>query len=260
MMRRAPIPHNSVRQCARLRPSELVAAAGATALVLSWRIAACARSRSPSLAQDPSLQRAAEHAQKLLPQDSPAASSGQAPKIDRAQPLYMQADQLLYDTKNNRVIAQGNVEIYYNNYILTADQVIYDQNAQQADRGGQRPAEGPERQHHPGRPLRGARRFPRRLHPVAQRGHARRHAHRRRARHPARRQHHRIRARQVHALQERPGHAAAVVHQRRAHHSRSAGRHHHLPGRAVRAVRRARALPALLPAPRPVGEARSPAS
>ncbi len=53
---------------------------------------------------------------------------GPKPKIDRAQPLYMQADQLIYDTKGNRVIAQGNVEIYYNNFILTADQVIYDQN------------------------------------------------------------------------------------------------------------------------------------
>jgi len=42
--------------------------------------------------------------------------------------LYLQADQLLYDTKNNRVIAQGNVEVYYNNYILTADQMVYDQN------------------------------------------------------------------------------------------------------------------------------------
>ena len=39
----------------------------------------------------------------------------------------MQADQLLYDTKSSRVIAQGNVEIYYNNFILTADQVVYDQ-------------------------------------------------------------------------------------------------------------------------------------
>ena len=53
---------------------------------------------------------------------------GPSPKVDRAQPLYMQADQLVYDTKNNRVIAQGNVEVYYNNYILTADQVVYDQN------------------------------------------------------------------------------------------------------------------------------------
>jgi LPS-assembly protein len=42
-------------------------------------------------------------------------------------PLFLQADQLIYDTRGNRVIAQGNVEIYYNNYILTADQVTYDQ-------------------------------------------------------------------------------------------------------------------------------------
>ena len=53
---------------------------------------------------------------------------GPAPKVDQAQPLYLQADQLLYDTKSNRVIAQGNVEIYYNNFVLTADQVVYDQN------------------------------------------------------------------------------------------------------------------------------------
>jgi LPS-assembly protein len=48
-------------------------------------------------------------------------------KIDRAQPLYLQADKLVYDEKNNRVIAQGNVEIYYNEYILTADKIVYDQ-------------------------------------------------------------------------------------------------------------------------------------
>ena len=52
---------------------------------------------------------------------------GSRPKIDRAEPLYLQADQLIYDTRGNRVVAQGNVEIYYNNYILTADKVIYDQ-------------------------------------------------------------------------------------------------------------------------------------
>ena len=38
----------------------------------------------------------------------------------------MQADQLIFDTRGNRVIAQGSVEIYYNNYILTADEVTYD--------------------------------------------------------------------------------------------------------------------------------------
>jgi LPS-assembly protein len=46
-------------------------------------------------------------------------------RIDRAQPLFIQAEQLIYD--KSRVIAQGNVEIYYNDYILTADKVTYDQ-------------------------------------------------------------------------------------------------------------------------------------
>ena len=82
---------------------------------------------------------------------------GPKPKIDRAQPLYMQADQLIYDTKANRVIAQGNVEIYYNNFILTADQVIYDQNLNKLIARGQRAAEGPERVDHARRPAGGAR-------------------------------------------------------------------------------------------------------
>ena len=50
------------------------------------------------------------------------------PRADPASPLYMQADQVIHDTQNSRVIAQGNVEMYYNNFILTADQVIYDRN------------------------------------------------------------------------------------------------------------------------------------
>jgi len=51
-------------------------------------------------------------------------------KVDRAAPLYLQGDELIYDTANNRVIAVGNVEIVFNNYILTADRVVYDQGAQ----------------------------------------------------------------------------------------------------------------------------------
>lgn len=58
------------------------------------------------------------------------------PTIDRAQPLYLQGDELIYDNTGNRVTARGNVEIYYNNYILTADEVIYDQ------RGNQLTAQG----------------------------------------------------------------------------------------------------------------------
>ena len=58
------------------------------------------------------------------------------PQIDRAQPLYLQGDELIYDNTGRRVTARGNVEIYYNNYILTADEVIYDQRAGQLSAKG----------------------------------------------------------------------------------------------------------------------------
>ncbi len=54
---------------------------------------------------------------------------GPSRNIDKSQPLYLQGDELIYDTGGNKVIARGNVEIFYNNYILTADQVVYDQSA-----------------------------------------------------------------------------------------------------------------------------------
>ncbi len=60
---------------------------------------------------------------------TPGGMFGERQKLDKAQPLYLQGDQLIYDTKGNRVIARGNVEIYYNNNVLTGEEVIYDQNA-----------------------------------------------------------------------------------------------------------------------------------
>ncbi|MGH6816045.1 MAG: LPS-assembly protein LptD, partial [Hyphomicrobiaceae bacterium] len=54
---------------------------------------------------------------------------GPVRKIDKTQPLYLQGDELIYDTRANRVTARGNVEIFFSNYILTADEVIYDQSA-----------------------------------------------------------------------------------------------------------------------------------
>ncbi len=48
---------------------------------------------------------------------------------DNNEPLLLQADNLIYDRKNDRVIAQGNVEVYYNNYSLVSDELIYDQKA-----------------------------------------------------------------------------------------------------------------------------------
>jgi LPS-assembly protein len=50
-------------------------------------------------------------------------------KLDEKLPLYLQGDQLIYDTKGNRVIARGNVEIFYDDNQLTADEVVYDQSA-----------------------------------------------------------------------------------------------------------------------------------
>jgi len=44
-------------------------------------------------------------------------------------PLLLQADELVYDNKNSRIIAKGNVEVYYNNYALLSDQLMYDQKA-----------------------------------------------------------------------------------------------------------------------------------
>ena len=130
MMRRARIPHTpcgSTRVCSRrkggLRLAYALALLAAVALVLTF-------AAPPSIAQDPSLMIGGK---ATTPASSfpkkPGGILGPKPNIDRAQPLYLQADQLLYDTKNNRVIAQGNVEIYYNNYILTADQVVYDQSS-----------------------------------------------------------------------------------------------------------------------------------
>ncbi len=70
-------------------------------------------------------------------------------KGDKATPLYLNADELEYDTRNNRVIARGNVEIYYNNYALTADRVIYDQTANTITAEGNAKVREPDE---PGRP------------------------------------------------------------------------------------------------------------
>ena len=182
----------------------------------------------------------------------PGGMFGPKPNIDRAQPLYLQADQLLYDTRNNRVIAQGNVEIYYNNYILTADQVVYDQGANKLI------AEGNAQLKDPNGSITRADRFEAlddfrdafiQSLSVVTADDTRIAAERASRREGNTTEYERGK---FTPLQERPRHAAAVVHRRRAHHPRPARGHHHLPGRAVRAVRRADPVRALLPASRPV--------
>jgi LPS-assembly protein len=47
----------------------------------------------------------------------------------KASPMLLQADDLIYDNRGNRVIARGNVEIYQDDNVLLADEVIYDKTA-----------------------------------------------------------------------------------------------------------------------------------
>ena len=78
-------------------------------------------------AQDPSIRNQTGSDRFFKP--APGGPLGPQPKINTAAPLFLQGDDLIYDTKNNSVVARGNVQIYYNNFLLTADQVTYDQGA-----------------------------------------------------------------------------------------------------------------------------------
>jgi LPS-assembly protein len=50
------------------------------------------------------------------------------PKIGKAEPMLLQADEMIYDNENGKITARGNVEIYYGNYTLLADRVVYNRN------------------------------------------------------------------------------------------------------------------------------------
>lgn len=108
--------------------------AGAGVLAL----AACLSLTSPARAQDATVIAPATTVmpnrleQPKSPSAFPKAKNGlfgPIKKIDQTQPLYLQGDELIYDSQGHSVTARGNVEIYYNNYILLADEVTYDQSA-----------------------------------------------------------------------------------------------------------------------------------
>ena len=85
---------------------------------------------TPVLAQDPSIQKTTPSGTSSSFAKTPGGMFGNInKKLDGSKPMNVQGDQLVYDTAGNRVIARGNVEIFYNDYILTADEVVYDQNA-----------------------------------------------------------------------------------------------------------------------------------
>jgi LPS-assembly protein len=104
------------------------------AFVMAWLCAALVFGAglpsltAPVMAQDPSLV-SKSGKQSSFGNTKDGIFGGTPRKIDKSQPLLLQADELIHDSRANRVIARGNVEAYYNNYVLTADQVIYDQNA-----------------------------------------------------------------------------------------------------------------------------------
>ncbi|MDO9382934.1 MAG: LPS-assembly protein LptD [Hyphomicrobiaceae bacterium] len=89
-----------------------------------------AASVQPAAAQQPlSVEQATAGPSAAAFPKTPGGMFGGKPKLDKTQPLHLQGDQLIYDTKGNKVIARGNVEIFYNNNALRADEVIYDQSA-----------------------------------------------------------------------------------------------------------------------------------
>ncbi|MEQ1519358.1 MAG: LPS assembly protein LptD, partial [Usitatibacteraceae bacterium] len=83
---------------------------------------------STARAQDPSVRTVPLGSDKTF-NSSAANIVGLTPKINSALPLNLQADQLVYDTRGSKIIARGNVEVFYNNFVLTADEIIYDQSA-----------------------------------------------------------------------------------------------------------------------------------
>ena len=106
----------------------MVRAARAFACVLASAMTLASLSLVAS-AQDPSITNSGAGKASSFP-EPPGGMFGKVnTKLDTGKPMNLQGDQLVYDTAGNRVIARGNVEIFYNDNILTADEVVYDQNA-----------------------------------------------------------------------------------------------------------------------------------
>lgn len=122
MVREARIPQTACGQQraggVRESVTRPVNAIGRVALTVLIALGAAMGSVAPSLA-----------AEKSSFPKTPAIKFTSPAKLDSKQPLLLNGDELTYDTTGNRVIAKGNVELYYNNYSVTADEVTYDQSA-----------------------------------------------------------------------------------------------------------------------------------
>ena len=219
-MREAPTPHSA---CPAERRAVAVLAAAANGCGCGRAAVACSPAWSASLtavasAQEPRSPAAAvDHAvpKSARSPSRRAAFSGQPPKIDRAQPIYHADRQSHLRRQEQPRHRPGQRRDLLQQLHSDRRQGHLRPEPQQADGGRQRPAEGPQR-------LRS--RAPTASRPpttsatpsssrsawspqddtriAAEAGH------------PQGGQRHRVRARQVHALPQRAGHAAALVHRR----------------------------------------------
>ncbi len=130
MTRRAFKPHV---MCGLMRPSHdrqghgtrsaLLRLLAATTLSLATLL-----QPAPAAAQDPSVKTQSIGSDRAFTNQA-GGMFGAPPKVNAALPLNLQADQLVYDTKGGKIVARGNVEVYYNNFRLSADEITYDQRA-----------------------------------------------------------------------------------------------------------------------------------
>lgn len=134
MRRRALTPHTGCglmrSSCVPSRHRERLFVSAAAGLAKSALVAGFVGffGATVALAQDPSIRTTPLNNDKTF-SHSASTIVGPAPKINSALPLNLQADQLVYDTRGSKIIARGNVEVFYNNFVLTADEIIYDQAA-----------------------------------------------------------------------------------------------------------------------------------
>lgn len=122
MMRDAEPPHEYCGdQRAHRHRSRNRGLAGAVLATLLLCLAA-----PVAFAQDPSVFSPARQ-QSSFAKPAGGILGGPRQTVDRSKPLYLQGDELIYDTKSSKVRARGSVEIFYNNFVLKADEVEYDQ-------------------------------------------------------------------------------------------------------------------------------------
>lgn len=98
-------------------------------LLAAWASALLVAGVTSAFAQDPSVVSNGSIAQNTTFGQSSSSAFSVPGKMDATQPLYLQGDELIYDSSGERVTARGNVEITYTGYVLTADEVVYDQSA-----------------------------------------------------------------------------------------------------------------------------------